>query len=180
MKLLNKQFRNSMPNSVSGVGLIEVLVSILVLGVGALGVASMQLTGLKYNTGTQGRTLAVFMANDMMDRMRANRDLAMESDAYVITDFSVVGAGGVAAPTVDCYDATCTPEQTAEFDKFYFVNQVQQLLPLGKAKITFTGEGIEKVAEVSLQWTNVAARQDREGFTPTDDELAFFSFKSAL
>ena len=175
-----KKYTFKKPQNMTGVGLVEVLVSILVLGVGALGVASMQLTGLKYNTGTQGRTQAVFMANDIMDRMRANRDLVMESDAYVIADFSVVGAGGVAAPTIDCYIAICTPENVAEFDKFHFVNQVQQLLPLGKAKITFTGEGIEKIAEISLQWTNVAARQNREGFTPTDDELASFSFKSAL
>ena len=175
-----KKYTFKKPQNMTGVGLIEVLVSILVLGVGALGVASMQLTGLKYNTGTQGRTQAVFMANDMMDRMRANRDLAMESDAYEIADLSVVGAGGVVAPTVDCYSETCTPANIAEFDKFYFISQVQQLLPFGKASITYTGDGSERVVDITLQWMNVANRQNREGFTPAENELESFSFRSTL
>lgn len=159
-----------------GVGLLEILVSILVLGVGALGVATMQLTGLKYNTGSQARSQAIFLANDMMDRMRANRDVADNSPVYNTQGFEAAGD----APQIDCYVVNCSPQQLAEFDQFHFLTQVQTLLPFGLAEIQSIDDSGVRAYLITLQWRNVANRQDREGFTPDDDELSEFTFVSAL
>lgn len=73
----------------SGFSLIEVLVSMLVLGVGILGMVALQLNGMKFNHTAAVRTQATFLAYDIADRMRANRaearsgeyDIALEDDA---------------------------------------------------------------------------------------------------
>lgn len=56
-----------------GFGLIEVLVSMLVLGIGILGMVGLQLNAMKYNHTAAVRTQATFLAYDIADRMRANR-----------------------------------------------------------------------------------------------------------
>ncbi len=55
-----------------GMTLIEVLVALLILGVGLLGAASIQLNALKYTDSARMTSQASFIAYDMMDRIRAN------------------------------------------------------------------------------------------------------------
>lgn len=56
-----------------GVGLIEVMVAILVLGVGMLGVAAMQAMTLRNSQGALERSQAVIQTYSILDSMRANR-----------------------------------------------------------------------------------------------------------
>lgn len=60
--------------SQAGMTLIEVLVSVLVLAIGLLGAAAIQLNALKYTDSSTMATQASFIAYDMMDRIRANVD----------------------------------------------------------------------------------------------------------
>jgi len=62
------------PSPVSQVGmtLIEVLVSVLILAVGLLGAALIQLKALKYADSSRMTSQASFIAYDMLDRIRAN------------------------------------------------------------------------------------------------------------
>jgi type IV pilus assembly protein PilV len=55
-----------------GMTLIEVLVALLILGVGLLGAAAIQLNALKYTDSARMTSQASFIAYDMMDRIRAN------------------------------------------------------------------------------------------------------------
>jgi type IV pilus assembly protein PilV len=55
-----------------GMTLIEVLVALLILGVGLLGAAAIQLNALKYTDSSLMSSQASFIAYDMMDRIRAN------------------------------------------------------------------------------------------------------------
>lgn len=72
-----------------GVTLIEVLIAVLITATGVLGAAALQLNSVKFNQVANFRSTAVFLANDITDRMRANRalaltgqyDLAMDADA---------------------------------------------------------------------------------------------------
>lgn len=56
-----------------GFSLIEVLVSMLVLGIGILGMAALQLNSMKFNQTAAVRTQATFLAYDISDRLRSNR-----------------------------------------------------------------------------------------------------------
>ncbi|EKG40653.1 MULTISPECIES: type IV pilus modification protein PilV [Pseudomonas] len=57
-----------------GMTLIEVLVSVLILAIGLLGAAAIQLNALKYTDSATMSSQASFIAYDMMDRIRANVD----------------------------------------------------------------------------------------------------------
>ena len=56
----------------SGLTLIEVLVSVIVLSIGILGMLALQTTGMRTNQSSFYRTQAVVLAYDFIDRMRAN------------------------------------------------------------------------------------------------------------
>lgn len=61
----------------AGVGLVEVLVAVVVLSIGLLGIAGMQLASLRNNHSAWLRSEATVRAYDIMERMRANRDQAL-------------------------------------------------------------------------------------------------------
>jgi len=55
-----------------GMTLIEVLVAVLILAIGLLGAAVIQLNALKYTDSSRMTSQASFIAYDMLDRIRAN------------------------------------------------------------------------------------------------------------
>ncbi len=57
----------------SGMTLVEVLVTAVMISVGLLGVAALQLTSLKSNQESYVRSQAAMLAADLLDRMRANQ-----------------------------------------------------------------------------------------------------------
>jgi type IV pilus assembly protein PilV len=60
------------PSNEQGFSLIEVLVAIVVLSIGLLGLAALQLSGLRVGQSSFYRAQAAQFATDMADRMRAN------------------------------------------------------------------------------------------------------------
>lgn len=81
----------------SGMTLIEVMISVLILVIGMLGLAAMQLQSVKFNESAKWRSQATFLAYDIVERIRANKD---EVSQYAI----VAGAtapGGTDVLSVD-------------------------------------------------------------------------------
>ncbi|NCO52453.1 MAG: type IV pilus modification protein PilV [Deltaproteobacteria bacterium] len=85
----------------AGFTLIEVLVALVILSVGLLGVASMQLNGLRGNHTAYLRSQGLQYAYEVLDMMRANRANAISATAsnnYVIAageDPATLGKTGV-------------------------------------------------------------------------------------
>jgi type IV pilus assembly protein PilV len=75
--------RHVSPDAQSGFTLVEALVALIVLSIGLLGVAALQLSSLRANTSAAYRSQATFLAYDIADRMRANRTGALK-DEYVL------------------------------------------------------------------------------------------------
>jgi len=95
-------------NQQSGFSLLEVLISLLVLGIGLLGLGGLQVASLKGTTNAHSRTIATMFAMDLADRMRAN-PLGVKGGFY---GTSVSCSGGAY-----CRNSTyCTPQQVAVFD----------------------------------------------------------------
>jgi type IV pilus assembly protein PilV len=59
-------------NKQRGMSLVEVLVALVIISVGLLGIASLQLTTLQNNHNSLLHTQASALADDILDRMRAN------------------------------------------------------------------------------------------------------------
>jgi type IV pilus assembly protein PilV len=57
-----------------GMSLVEVLVALVVISTGLLGVAGLQVLTLQNNHNSLLRTQASALADDILERMRANRD----------------------------------------------------------------------------------------------------------
>jgi len=112
--------------SQKGFTLLEVLIALLVLSVGLLGLAGLQLTGLRNNHSAQLRGQATQFAYDMVDQMRAN-PVGMAASAYN----SPTGAS-----TANCLTTTgCTPAQMAKHDMSEWEASIAATLPDGKAII---------------------------------------------
>ncbi len=82
-----------------GAGLIEVLIAVLIMGVGLLGVAAMQATALRNSQGALERSQAVVQSYSILDAMRANRD-AVAAGGYNTAGIACVApAAGSLAQT---------------------------------------------------------------------------------
>lgn len=134
-----------------GFTLVEVLVAVVIISIGLLGMAGIQIKGLR---GTQSSNLkgqATIVANDIAERIHAN--LGGVPDGNLNTDYSNVDVAQLAcenAPaqycssTADAPADNCTPTQMATFDIFVWGcgttdnDGVKNLLPGGTATITCT------------------------------------------
>jgi type IV pilus assembly protein PilV len=115
-----------------GMTLIEALVALVVLSVGLLGVAGMQMTALRNNLGAHLRSQATVLAYDISDRMRANRTVARDTAAYV------VGMGAVTGNTT-----------LAELDLQAWKTTLTNTLPAGDGSIQRVGN----TYRITITWT---------------------------
>lgn len=92
-----------------GVGLIEVLIAVVVMSVGFLAAARMQVEGMRFSQSAYYQSQAHFLANDMIDRMRSNIQGVLDGEYdNKTTSSSAVQPG--------CTD--CTPAEVARLDLF--------------------------------------------------------------
>lgn len=110
----------------AGFTLIEVLVSTLVLTVGLLGIAAMQMVSFQTNQSAYMRSQATFLAQDILDRIRANRDGYRNTTAYDLIDTTNTAAID-ASP--GCKDGTagCSPVQMAREDVREWVQHFENI-----------------------------------------------------
>ena len=89
-----------------GFSLVEVLVSVVIMSVGTLGVAGLQVLSLQQNRSSLFRSEALMLGGDILDRMRAN-----PVESYAPFDFT-----DVPPAATNCEDDSCTPSQMKDFD----------------------------------------------------------------
>jgi type IV pilus assembly protein PilV len=88
----------------AGFSLIETMVALFVLGVGLLGLAMLQATGMRFNTNSYSRTQATYLAYDMIEKMRTNVG-AFVAGRYDVTD--ITAAGTAISTYQTCHTASC-------------------------------------------------------------------------
>lgn len=117
----------------SGVTLLEVLVTMLVVAIGLLSMASLQLNGLRSNHDAYYRTHASTMVSDLADRMRANLDAA-RAGSYAFA--SAPSDPGYDCRTTFAGGTACTAEELATADIYDWYDRLTDAtdgLPLGEA-----------------------------------------------
>ena len=90
-----------------GFTLIEILVSLIILSVGVMGIAAMQMSTYKQLRTSQNMSTAAMLAGDIADRMRANPAAAL-NNSYNHTK--------TPANVRDCAALACTSAQLATYD----------------------------------------------------------------
>lgn len=103
-----------------GLGIIEVLVALVIVSFGVLGMAGLQLTGMKHSTDGFNRSKALMLTENLATRMRINRTGVLNGDYIGIRDASACGTKPV--PYCQAYNGVdaqaCTVEELAAFDLF--------------------------------------------------------------
>lgn len=140
----------------AGFSLMEVLIALVVLAVGILGVASLQGNSLRSTYGAHLRTQANTLAQDMIERLRANRDYALANG----DNYRIAVSDSASGSVKDCSTQTCSAAELAAFDKQQWLTNIETL-PKGKARVNI--DPANRAATIVVMWDN-----DRSGATGTD------------
>lgn len=108
---MNKHAFSSAPShrSCRGFSLFEVLITVVVVSIGLLGLAGLQFAGLRASNQAQEHTIATHLAQDAIERIRANQAAGVGAYNGPIT------AAGTASQ--DC-SAGCIPAQMVQYDLY--------------------------------------------------------------
>ncbi|HSD16083.1 MAG TPA: type IV pilus modification protein PilV [Thermomonas sp.] len=96
--MIRRSRPSTMPRHARGIGLIEVMVSVMVLAVGLLGIAAMQSMALRGGQGSLESTQAVMATNSILEAIRANRTAA---DSYNMAKTCTIPTAGGSAVAND-------------------------------------------------------------------------------
>lgn len=113
----------------SGFTMLEALIALVVVSLGLLGIAGIIANSLKLNQGAQARSQASWLANDIIDRMRANRAKATD---YALASCGAAPAGG----------------SVADEDLAEWCAAVAETLPDGTGSVVATGDKVT----VTVTW----------------------------
>ena len=135
-----------------GFSMLELLIAMLVVGVGVLGVTGLGALSLQHGRAAAAQANAVLLAYDLMERIRAN-PAGLAEGAYAHR--------GDASP--DCAAGPCAAQQTAAFD----LSAWRCALGLGEANAgcnaLMNGQGALSVngdaVEIAIRWRMQGAVQ---------------------
>ncbi|CZI79027.1 TPA: type IV pilus modification protein PilV [Legionella pneumophila] len=162
-----------------GMTLLEVLISVVILAVGMLGIASMLIVSNKANNSSYAKLQAVQAVYDIFDRIRANSDAASNGSYNV----SNIGSNGyptsVSAPSVLCNASVCNPNQLARYDTWYWLTKVVSQLPNGSGSITSALSGVagNTVITVTVQWDDSKAQNELGASSGSSGTANFVQFR---
>jgi type IV pilus assembly protein PilV len=114
------------------------MVSILIMSIGLLGIAGLQLNALSFQKNAWSTHRVAEVTNDLAERIRSNPTAATNGDYSYNASYSI---GKVATPaTNNCRTsgAFCTTAQIASDDVRDFILKAQSTLPQGAAQISGT------------------------------------------
>ncbi len=93
-----------------GFSMIEILITLVIIATALLGTAGMQLQAMKLAKSGDFRTQAVFLANDLAERMEGNEIAA------VAGNYAVATASSPSVASTDCSASACDNSTLAVWD----------------------------------------------------------------
>jgi type IV pilus assembly protein PilV len=126
------------PQVARGSTLIEVLVSMLILSIGLLAVASLQASTMRFAQGSGARAAIASTLSDFADRIRANPASATAAYALGTTYPAQRSTIGALAATKECGNSgiTCNEAELAAYDLVQFRLNLNRNMPGGAGFVT--------------------------------------------
>ncbi|AKJ28135.1 type IV pilus modification protein PilV [Caldimonas brevitalea] len=157
-----------------GLSMIEILVSVVIMSLGILSLAALLTNATRYNKTTEYRSVATLLANDMADRMRANRDAVV--DGSYTTALPTYNVNATEPPKgTGCEATECTPAQMATRDLADWKHALFNALPQGDGYLLLDAE--DNAVDVWVAWLDPAANSDEttvgDGATVKECPTAF-------
>ncbi len=166
-----------------GFTLLEILIAIVIFSIGLLGIAGLQVAGMRFTHGSQLRSIAVAQAESMSDLMRAN-EFAVQAGYYNVQEDMPTSA------SPDCAAVVCDALQRATYDLVAWnvhtegapLQSNADVLPSGTGVVCrdstpndgdSTGWACDNAGEVyaiKIQWVERTTGKDDLGRSGNDDE----------
>ena len=127
-------------NKQLGVGLIEVMISILVLAVGVLGYLALQTQSLRQQQESYYFARTNLFANDLFEMMRLNPAEASKVSSAYKKDINEI-----IAMDKDCAAVICDAAQLAGYHVHLWSTRVLKELPTAEANISTNASGVASV-----------------------------------
>lgn len=121
-----------------GATLIEALVSILIMSIGLLGIAGLQLNAMSYQKTSWSTHRVAEVTNDLAERIRANPTGAINGNYIYNANYATGTTATFTSNNCRTSGGFCSTEQIAADDVADFVLKAQSSLPQGAAQITGT------------------------------------------
>ncbi len=139
----------------AGISLIEALIALLVISIGLLGIAALQISSLQQSSSANWHSQAVWYNYEMTDRINANRAGFVDasgdiSQAVLAAAYSGIDTNG--SYSQDCQSGPCTAAQMVQYDAQEWQTLVQNL-PQGRGFVNLTAAGL---LVVSVMWDDGA------------------------
>ncbi|MFA0810497.1 type IV pilus modification protein PilV [Microbulbifer epialgicus] len=144
----------------NGATLIEVLISVLVLAIGLLGLASTQMMSLKNGNGAHHRYMATLAAQEIIERIRANPDGFKSGKTYKNSDVT---------KSQDC-SVGCSPDELAKLDLYEWGQLLNSNLP-GAAGVAVIDS--QRKTTVTITWTEQHTGKDYGGSSGGSENATF-------
>lgn len=162
------QHRSARLTGQSGMSLIEVLVSMLIISIGVLGMIATQANAMRFLQSSHSQGAAAMLADDLANRIRANTVEAINNDAYVHR-FSSSGESSRETDTIkNCAFVACSTAELASWDLEQWQQTMMASLPSSSSVVTRsatagTGGATTHDFLITLRWDD-----DRDGSTGTE------------
>ena len=167
-------------NTQMGFSMIEILIALLVLAIGLLGVAALQLSSLGSSQEGYARSQATAIAEDLGSRIKAGRQQAVSSPnwgaegatarvalAEYLAQFAVASPYQCdQPPAIWCrpdeemgVGAECAAAEQVAFEIWEVCTQARNLLPAGQVHMVINGLNANR-ATIGVSWQVAERRED--------------------
>lgn len=161
--------KHTLKSPQAGATLIEILVSVLVIALGLLTMASVQSNSVKFQKTSEFRAIATLLASDLADRMRANQP-GVAAQGYSVASGSFSdgmltadneGASQACGTIVGGALQPCTTQEMAAQDLFEWRSRLRASLPNAAVHVS-QFDATQRAVELWVAWVD-AADKDSSG-----------------
>ena len=133
-----------------GVTLIELLVTMVIISVGVLGVAGLQIVSLQQAQEAGQRMVALQAANDLFDRIRVNK-----AQSYA----RLRSASITVESSIDCANESCSTAELRTYDLNYWACRLGQPNSACKAAFGLSDADFDQLPLVAGEVTRVVSSE---------------------
>lgn len=122
----------------SGASLIEAMVALLIMSLGLLGIAGLQLNAIAYQKTSWSTHRVAEITNDFAERIRGNMTGANSGNYTYTANYATGNTATFASNNCRTSGGYCSTAQIAADDIGAFILKAQAILPGGSAQVTGT------------------------------------------
>ncbi|ALF90749.1 hypothetical protein RSUY_44460 (plasmid) [Ralstonia solanacearum] len=141
----------------AGFSILETLVTLIVVGVGLLGLAKIQAASVSSTQNSRVRSLIALQTESLAAAMHANKGFwaaGLAPSTFTVSGTTVTDASGTLSATVSGCSSACTPSQLAAYDVQAWASAMNAKFPSYSTTVTCsTTVGVPVSCNVTVSWS---------------------------